>query len=222
MGFTIKLGMMGVSPFWYEAVSIMNYQPSEFQRRQGDRFATDHSQWEYHSRIIFAGALACWERHFAAHQNLLQKTGSFQDLNLIVPALFLAATGVETLLEAMAIQGDPALAVSGEQPFYTHKLHDIARKYIRGRLSDEDYLLLERLSSLIEWAGRYPIPKWNAEKHRRNYDVPARVVDGQEFINARDVPGSFTPDTWQEACALIEKLQSTYAAARDKSNLPPA
>lgn len=200
----------------------MNYQPSEFQRSQGERFATDHSQWEYHSRDIFAGALACWERHIVAHQNMLKKTGPIQDLNLITPACFLVATGVEVLLKAIAIQSDSTLAVRGKHPFYTHKLHDIARKFLSINFSDEEYRLLERLSSLIEWAGRYPIPKWSDEKKRSHYDVPACVVDGQEVINARDVPGSFTHETWQGAWALMEKLQSIYAATRDKSNLPPA
>ncbi len=111
----------------------MSYQRSESQRSQGERFVADPGQWEYHSRDIFAGALACWERHIVAHQNLLKKTSPIQDLNLIAPACFLVATGVEVLLMAIAIQSNSALAVSGEQPFYTHKLHDIARKYFRIR-----------------------------------------------------------------------------------------
>jgi len=45
-----------------------------------------------------------------------------QDLNLITPAGFLVATGIELLLKAMAIQGDFAPGVSGEMPFYTHRL----------------------------------------------------------------------------------------------------
>ncbi|KPK27826.1 MAG: hypothetical protein AMK69_09730 [Nitrospira bacterium SG8_3] len=73
-------------------------------------------------RGIFLGALECWEGHIVAHKNLLRKTGSMQDLNLITPAGFLVATGIELLLKAMAIQGDFAPGVSGEMPFYTHRL----------------------------------------------------------------------------------------------------
>ena len=121
----------------------MSYQRSESKRRQGERFTADPGQWEYHSRDILAGALACRERHIVAHQNLLRGTGSIQDLNLITPACFLVATGVGVLLKAIAIQGDSALAVSDKKLFFRHKLHDIARKFIRIRLSDEEYASLE-------------------------------------------------------------------------------
>lgn len=191
----------------------MDRRSSGTWRRQGDAFASDPGQWEFHARVLFSGAEACWQGHLAAHEQLLrgETQPNSRDLILILPAHFLAAMGVDVLLKALALQRDPDLASRGDYPFYTHRLDEIAKRLTGVTFSAEELSLLRRLSALVEWAGRYPIPKWNAEKHREKYDVPVRSVDGTETIHADDVPGAVSYDTWKHTTALIHKLQQLFA-----------
>lgn len=164
----------------------MSNRNSDSWRSQGNRFASDYGQWEFHSRTLFAGALACSERHLAAHEKLLQEPdgpAERSDLILILPAHLLAANGL---------------------------LAQIARQFAQLSLSANEHGLLERLGTVIEWAGRYPIPKWSAEKHRQKYDVTLRGSEGEQYIDAREIPGAVSHETWYATVALIEKLQEVY------------
>jgi hypothetical protein len=132
------------------------------------------------------------------------------DLMLLVPAQFLAAAAVELLLKAVALRRRPELARTGQKAFYTHKLAEIAGQFTGIAFSDSELRLLDRLGTTIEWAGRYPIPRWDSEKQRTKYDVPTYIVDGNVVINAREIPNSVSEESWRETSLLIDRLRTAY------------
>jgi hypothetical protein len=190
---------------------------SDSWRRQGDRLAADPGQWKFHASLILGGAEACWERYNAAATLIRsqESEAAFEahgqpdaDLLLLIPAHLLAAIGVELLLKALALKHRPDLATTGERPFYTHNLRNIAHAFVGMQFAVEELTLLDKLGTIIEWSGRYPTPRWDAEKHRMKYDVPVQVVEGQTMINAEDIPGGISDDSWRATVELIGRLQS--------------
>jgi hypothetical protein len=198
-------------------------EPSASWRHQGDGFAADYGQWEFQARVLYAGARACWDRHLAVDRSIgIGESDSIDlsDLMLLVPAQFLAATAVELFLKAIAIQYDKGVALVGSGPFYTHRLREIAVALCHLELSSDELTLLDRLGALVEWAGRYPIPKWTAEKHRQKFDVPLQVAaDGSTFINAQDIPNAVSHEVWHATTALVDILRSRIA---ERSTAPSA
>lgn len=187
----------------------MSQKISAGWRAQGDSFAADHRRWEFQARTLFAGALACWERHFAASERVrVHGLQNANDLLLTVPAHFLAALGLELLLKALSLKRNPLL--SGQNEFYSHNLVAIASQYSGLSLSADELAHLRRMATIIEWAGRYPVPKWTTEKNRTKYDVSLRGEEGAQFIDAREIPGVVSHETWKATEDLFARLQRDY------------
>lgn len=190
----------------------MHNNGSDFWRRQGDRFASDHGQWDFQARSLLDGATACRERYAVAARSLRAGSDEFiPDLALTVPASFLAAIAVELFLKAIALKGRPDLATTGTKPFYTHSLCEIAIKLTEVPFSESELEQLERLAATIEWSGRYPIPRWDNEWSRNKYDVHTRVADGKIMIDAQKIPGLVSDESWTATMLLIDKLRRFYS-----------
>ena len=196
---------------WADERVTMDNDGSNFWRRQGDHFASDPGQWEFQARMLLGGANVCWERYSTAAESVRAgRTEPTSDLWLLIPAHFLAAVGTELLLKAIALKRCPDLATTGGKSFYTHKLAEVATQFTGIEFSESELQLFERLGATIEWAGRYPVPRWDNEKHRKKYDVPTRLVNGNVVIDARDVHGSVSEESWRATTFLINKLQCAY------------
>jgi len=188
----------------------MNEDGADIWRRQANDIATDPRPWAFQAATLLGGATACSERYFAAAETLRAGNEPSSDLMLLVPAQFLAAAAVELLLKAVALRRRPELATTGQKPFYTRKLAEIAGQFTGIAFSDSELRLLDRLGTTIEWAGRYPIPRWDSEKQRTKYDVPTHIVDGNVVINAREIPNSVSEESWRETSLLIDRLRTAY------------
>ncbi len=165
--------------------------PSVAWRKNGELVASDHGTWEFTARPLLRAAKLCWEQHQAAAEAVREgnlEKAIIGDLLLGRVAHLLAAMGIEAMLKALALIGKPGLVVAGGSGFYTHNLRTIAGSLPDVTWSTEELDSLGKLGTFIEWAGRYPIPRWDTEKSRAKYDVPATIVDDQEVINATDIP----------------------------------
>jgi hypothetical protein len=194
----------------------VSYSYSKTWRSQGDLFARDHGQWEFSARPLLRAAELCWAKYLKARVRALKRDFRDEvvaDIALAQVAHYLAAMGLESLLKAIALLKSPDLATSGQQLFYTHDLLQIAKTLAGLKLDRNESLLLRRLATLIDWAGRYPVPRWDSEKKQRKYDVRSRSVDGNETIDASQLPSNVSPETWKAIQKLVGKLYFSYQLA---------
>jgi hypothetical protein len=182
---------------------------SEVWRRHGESIAGDPGQWEFQSRQLIRGAMLCMEAHrraanAAACGDLSGEVAA--DLAVRNVAGFLAAQGIEVLLKAIALKHNSNLVHERGSAFYSHNIAVLCRLSGLAVNSDE-VLLANKLTSLIEWAGRYPVPRWNKEETRAKYDLPSTSEDGHEVIDATLMPWSFD---WSAVEVLIARLRASF------------
>jgi hypothetical protein len=193
---------------------------SRFWRANGDLIAGDPDQWEFRSRILFTGGQVCHERHTRAADALASGVAHEEfsrDLPLGTVANYLAAQSLEVLLKAVALQRQPNSHLSGA--IYNHDLAYIARDVAQIPLTGEEVRVLERARHLVEWAGRYPTPRWDAEKGRQLFDVPEKFDEnGGEIIDGSHFPWSIS---WADLESVISKVHEIYLANRARTSHPP-
>jgi hypothetical protein len=144
---------------------------NEFQERIED----DHA-WFIFGGISLRGAKALWNisdlGREASAESLFGK-GNLEDAGVIggaiqmsIPSLLLAGFGFESLLKGillrqMSYRGDPLTTTKGGKAFLvrslkTHNLTALATK-AGIRLDVAETALLDRLTTIVTWAGRYPV-----------------------------------------------------------------
>ena len=100
-------------------------------------------------------------------------------------ALFLLATALECLLKALIIKsGEELVSEKGRlhERYKTHLLVSLAD--LAGiNLSNDDNRLLDRLTSVLIWSGRYPIPKkWeHLRESKRGFSMSVGDFQDRSF-----------------------------------------
>ena len=128
--------------------------------------ARDPTQWEYYARSLMLGAGACRDAGTAALERM-RVGGSSSDLGVNTVALYLLAQATEVLLKALAVQRTPEIVI--DKRFYTHDMILTAREIADVALTDDEARLLRKMRKMIEWAGRYPIPRWDSKREERKF-----------------------------------------------------
>jgi len=112
--------------------------------------------WKAQARSLYKSAQVLRtirKETFTKSQNL------FDTADFLLPELMLWAFALENSLKALLLKTGIKLARSGEfkRSVSTHDLVKIARK-ARFYVSSEELEILDRLSEMGTWEGRYPIP----------------------------------------------------------------
>ena len=183
-------------------------------RRHGDQLASDPGQWEFHARLLFAGARACHERYVIATAAIKESDMPHGDLVLSISANYLAAQVIEVLLKALALRREPDSAINGR--LYTHDLVTLANDVARIPISIEEEKRLIKVGQIVMWAGRYPTPKWDKERSKKAHDLPqGQTADGAVSIDMSAFPTSIGWDALEE---MLQKLWTAWAAGEQTSS----
>lgn len=62
---------------------------------------------------------------------------------------------------------------------------------------------------MITWAGRYPLPRWDTEGGREDYDVIERGTATAPSIDAQDLPWTVS---WHDVRGFADKLRALFEA----------
>jgi hypothetical protein len=90
-----------------------------------------------------------------------EQSAAMLDASLSIVSTLLLAASIESLLKGLIlVNGEKLLEADGKlkRAFRHHRLHDYARQAGLSPLSADDIRALKRLSAILEWQGRYPIP----------------------------------------------------------------
>lgn len=167
----------------------MKSNASQTWRATGDYAAFSTIQWEFQSRLYFSAALQL-RTDFSAHI----KSSPFEAVACLVVAQFNISLAVELICKALYLK----LAGGPREEVYTHQ---VAKLLPPGLLSPEQVVLLSFAAQNVEWAGRYPTPKWDRESSKEKYDIPE--TNGPNTIDGNDLPN-------RASIALIEALEALY------------
>jgi hypothetical protein len=200
-------------------------------RQMGDDAARDPASWEFTARPLRIGADLCWQRYLEVKDELqrclelkradpatVDARDWLAELLLLRVAVLLAAHVVESLLKALIVSKSPT-AVDSAGVFYTHDLPQLAG--LTDVAFGADAELLPPLRKLIEWAGRYPVPKWSSATKRFQYDVKVLTVDGNIGIDGSTIPGVVSEGQWRRVRALIDRLHGELAQRMQGGATPP-
>ena len=167
----------------------MNPDVSQTWRATGDYAAFETGQWEFHSRLYLSAARQL-RANYASHV----QSSPFEAVACLVVAQFNMALAVELVCKAHYLK-----AASGQcVKVYTHQ---VAKLLPAGLLSQEQEELLSFAAQCVEWAGRYPTPKWDRESSKEKYDIPEK--SGPNSFDANDIPN-------RASIALIDALEALY------------
>ena len=149
----------------------------------------------------------------AAHEFRNQGEPS-SDLLILRPSYLLHGMGLEALVKGIIVAQESAAIQKSN--FYTHNLNKLCD---RAGISLErpELSVLLKLSTLVEWAGRYPISKWDSEKGRSRADVEVRMEEGKHVIDATMIPGLLGESDWSIVLSIIEKAEHKYRVVMDLS-----
>jgi hypothetical protein len=97
--------------------------------------------------------------------------------------MMLCGLMLEDLLKALLVSRTAALDSKGQ---FAHKTHDLLKlaKLVGLKLSQDESILLEKLTRFVEWAGRYPIPLRFQPPQTRNTGTSIRMGKGGGDIEA--------------------------------------
>jgi len=68
--------------------------------------------------------------------------------------------------------------------------------------------------AFVIWAGRYPTPKWTKEQFKEAYDVPCKIIDGAEYIDAEKLPNSTSRKRADELLSHYEHIHKAWQAIK--------
>jgi hypothetical protein len=172
-------------------------------RRQGDAKAFDPGAWEFQSRQFISSAKLLIQKYDEGRAN-----PTFDTIMAMATAQFLAALALELIVKAYFLK----LKLGKSELIYTHQVSDFCGENL---LNADQRELLGRAERYVVWAGRYPTPRWDKEHKREEYDVASVFVDGQEHIDASDLPNSSSPGEVGKLFELHEYIQRAYRNATD-------
>jgi hypothetical protein len=90
--------------------------------------------------------------------------------------------------------------------------HDLWKRLSEGILTDDQKTIMAHAQEYVEWAGRYPTPKWTTEKQRERFDAEKVVVDGVEGIHGPSIPNAASRGRCEEYIALYLYLRQSLQA----------
>ena len=117
------------------------------------------------------------------------------DIELSKVYFFLLGLAVENIAKGILIGRDPKYFSHNKT--MTHEIHDYVAE-CKIDLDEKKRKLLEELSIIVKWRGRYPTPKKRKDWALRN---------GPEGKNT--MPGSISPNDKQDLEKIYEDLEST-------------
>ena len=170
-------------------------------RKQGDEQAFNPSAWEFRSRQFISSAKLLLRVY---DESVSDPT--FDTIMAMVTAQFLAALAVELITKAYFLK----LRLGKSELIYTHQVSDLCGERL---LNSDQRDLMQRAERYVVWAGRYPTPRWDKEHKKKEYDVPSVFIDGQEQINAADLPNSSSPGEVNKLFELHAFIQQAYIGA---------
>ncbi|MCK5666781.1 MAG: hypothetical protein KAI17_24995, partial [Thiotrichaceae bacterium] len=88
--------------------------------------------------------------------------------------------------------------------------HDVLSLCNGVPLDSKQQALMMFAESNVIWAGRYPTPKWTKEDFKKGYDVPCKIVDGVEHIEAEHFKNSASPQRVRELYNLYSYLRNAW------------
>ena len=167
----------------------MKSNASQTWRATGEYAAFAPVQWEFYSQLYFSAARQLRE-NYESHV----KSSPFEAIACLVVAQFNICLALELICKARYLKA----AHGQSEAVYTHQ---VAKLLPSGLLSKEQEELLNFAAQNVEWAGRYPTPKWDRESNKEKYDIPA-AGDAESF-DANDIPN-------RASIALIDALEALY------------
>lgn len=124
----------------------------------------------------------------------------------LATAQYLLALAVELIGKAYFLK----VRLGPREGIYTHTVSDlIAKNLLNAHQSD----ILRSAEESVVWAGRYPTPKWTKEDSKERYDVPAKVIEGVEHIDASAINNSASPHRCNEFLELFNFMHQAWSKA---------
>lgn len=176
----------------------MNSEFSKAIRNQGDQIAYDHGQWEFQSRQLAYSACHLLKEHIK-----MMERGAYEGIALLPTSQFLISLAIELICKAYYLK----LGIGKREEIYKHDVLDLCQGILFSVRQKELMALAE---SNVIWAGRYPTPKWTKEKFKEDYDVPSKLIDGVEYLDADKMKNSSSPKRVEELIELYSYLKESW------------
>ncbi len=177
---------------------------------QHKRVSELHITWQlsaaslrYASEVLFAQL----ERDLARPRG----NGTFKSYrpSLNPTGLMLAGLMIENLAKAALVSRGSPLDKKGAISLKSHKLLDLVEG-LGVKLSEEEALLLERLTEFITWAGKYPVPLVSEKGYPRIFP------DG----GSAPLAISYLERDWLATKKIAAKIQRLIPGKRPRLSLP--
>lgn len=181
----------------------MHKNASKAWREQGDLRAFDHATWEFQSRQFCSSA-----RQLLVVHDAQVAAPNFDSIMCLPTATFLLSLAIEQITKAYYLK----IGSGPKEEIFSHKVATLCGEKI---LSTDQKKLMAYAESYVVWAGRYPTPKWIAEKFKEKYDVPSSFVDGIEHIDAGKLPNAASRDRARQLLALYEYIHNAWYVDKD-------
>ncbi len=164
-------------------------------REQGNRIAFDSWAWESKALQFFGAS-----KLLLAQFDKETSEKNFANVPALLPtAEFLLSLALELICKAhyLKSQAGPPEEVYG---------HNTWERLKDGVLDDHQKALMRHAQEYVEWAGRYPTPKWTSEKHKERFDADHQIVEGVETIDGGSIPNSASRPRCAELIAMFEHI----------------
>ncbi len=178
----------------------MKESASPAWRSIGERAAFEVLAWEFKSREFYGVA-----RHLLEQFDKGIAEKRYETIMFLPTAQFMLSLALELIAKAHYLQSK---AGPKEQVFS----HDLWERLAEGVITDDQKTLMAHAQEYVEWAGRYPTPKWTTEKQKERFDAEKVVVDGVEGIHGPSIPNAASRGRCEEYIALYRHLLQSLKA----------
>lgn len=177
----------------------MDNEVSQVWRKQGDAIAFDHGSWEFQSRQFLASAKQLLQIHDASAE-----APNFDAIAALSNATFLLSLAIEQVGKAWYLKSK----AGPRENIYTHSVLDLFGEKLS---QDIDKILMAYAKAFVVWAGRYPTPRWTKEQSKEAYDVPCKVINDVEHIDAEKLPNSTSRKRTDQLLAQYQAIHRAWA-----------
>lgn len=169
-------------------------------RAFGDVIAFDYWAWESKSIQFYGVAkelLAQFDKGIAEQQ--------FETIQFLPTAEFLLALALELICKAhyLRSKAGPREKVYG---------HDTWTRLNDSVLDEKQKTLMSHAQQYVEWAGRYPTPKWTSDEKKAKFDADRAIADGVEAIDGTTIPNTASRPRCDELLLLYEHIYALCKA----------
>ncbi len=181
----------------------MKTNASKTWRAMGEYAAFAPAVWEFHSELYCKAARQLREDYESHVKSSPRDT--LACVACITVGQFNMCLALELICKAryLATDSRPRKEIYG---------HDVAKKLLpKNLLSDEQRKLLDFAVVNVEWAGRYPTPKWDTDTNKQKYDVP--VVDEAGSWDPNNMPNIAGIGIIDDLVALYVYIQKEWTPA---------